>query len=285
MSYSLIKMHGCGNDFLLYDAVRGMRPNLTKMDVIYLCDRQFGVGADGLVILHRGHDALAGWVFYNSDGSEAEMCGNAARCAIKYLTDVHFPDESIISIETLAGIIKGKKLDAKNVEVTLRSEKNVEFSYEEKVIKVGEHTLRIFCINTGVPHAVIEVSDIQSYPIDEVGRLLVKHPAFGPNGTNVTFFQKALGTRIFATTFERGVERQTLACGTGAAAAALIFSEQHLLPVPIEISVPGGELVIDRSPMSHKLLLRGPAEYVMKVEVDSIPLGYKPAEFFGRRSK
>jgi diaminopimelate epimerase len=272
MKIKLHKMHGCGNDFLFLDSMQEEPPRFYRAEIVQLCDRHCGVGADGLVILHKGKapQADAAWEFYNSDGSQAEMCGNAARCAIKYLQEKHFPGDEPVSIETAAGLIRGKVQEDGSVEVTLFSQGNLKFEYQEKILSTEKNIFTAFCVNTGVPHAVIEVKDIMSYPIAQVGRLLLKHPVFGVEGTNVTFFQRLVGNRIRSTTFERGVERETLACGTGAAAAAIIYTEQYLQGFPVEVSVPGGDLVVDVSPVSKMLLLRGSAEHVFDVEIESL---------------
>jgi diaminopimelate epimerase len=279
-------MHGCGNDFLILDYLHGDPPTFYDWEIAYLCDRHFGLGADGFVVLKTSPEAHAAWDFYNSDGSMAEMCGNAARCVIKYLVDKHYPLESPISLETRAGIIKGRKMEESSlVEVMLLPHKNVQLEYTQKVIKSGESAYEVYVVDTGVPHAVIDVKDIDSYPILEVGRKLHKHPAFGPAGTNVTFFQRLVGQKIRSSTFERGVEYETFACGTGVAAAAFVYSEVYLQPFPMQVSVPGGELIVDISPVSKVLLLQGPAEYVYTVEVQEFPRSFEKPHLFSNRRR
>jgi diaminopimelate epimerase len=278
MKLSFTKMHGCGNDFLFLDLMNEDQPQLlTKDQILFLCDRNFGIGADGVVILERLRTGHNQWHFYNSDGSEAEMCGNAARCAIRYLSEAYFPEHEVTAMETLAGTIKGKVLDPTTgrVEVTLMSRGQARFDYEEKTIRFEDDVLRLFCLDTGVPHAVLEVKEIRRYPIEKVGRFLVGHSAFEPEGTNVTFFEKSVGQRIISTTFERGVEKETYACGTGAAAAALIFSQLYMMPLPVEVSVPGGDLEVDISPQAKMLLLRGQTDYVMRIDLDEVPQDFE----------
>lgn len=274
MKIQFMKMEGCGNDFLLIDTIRGRGiGSLHVNQVAHLCDRHLGVGADGLVILQEGTNTNARWKFYNSNGSEAEMCGNAARCAILYLSDRYFPNEQVISLQTAAGVVKGKKLGPNLAEVAMVSKSNPNFRYDDKIVAVeGMGTIRSYFIDTGVPHAVVEVDNLGTYPILKVGRALRSHPVFGRRGTNVTFFQKTTGNLVYATTFERGVEDETWACGTGVVAAANIFSEVYLQPLPITVRVPGGEMVVDMSPVSKVILLRGPANYVFEGE---FPLGEK----------
>jgi len=286
--FHFTKMHGAGNDFLILDHMgdRDVPPRLYPHEVAFFCHRQFGIGADGLVMLFRGSSTDAAWRFYNSDGSEAEMCGNAARCAIKLLHERHFPgSDQVISIETKAGVIRGKTLAGDTVEITLVSEAGKRFEYQERVIQTEKNAFDVYCIDTGVPHAVIEVKDIRSYPIEAVGRLLVSHSAFGPAGANVTFFQRLVGSHIRSTTFERGVERETLACGTGAAAAAVLFTELYMQSFPVEVAVPGGQLTVDMSPVSKLLLLRGPAQVCFKVDMAGPEGPFEPPVPFGERKK
>src|SRR3954469_13512850 len=129
MKLHLYKMQGCGNDFLFVDSLNSGDTRLRPREIVYLCDRNFGVGADGVAVLTKSEVADAGWEFFNSDGSVAEMCGNAARCAIRYLGDRYFPGDDVISLETKAGVIKGRKLGAEQIEVTLTGQKNFELQY------------------------------------------------------------------------------------------------------------------------------------------------------------
>lgn len=282
MNYRFTKMHGAGNDFLFLDDMAGHIEDLNETEVRYLCDRHFGIGADGVVILRTGRKATASWTFYNSDGSSAEMCGNAARCAVKFLSERHFSGTETLSIETLAGTIQGRVLEDGLVEITLFSEPSDKLDFEEKILDIGEKdpTLGYF-LDTGVPHFVVEVKSLKGYPVASVGYRILNHPAFAPEKTNVTFFQRTVGTRIFSTTFERGVEQETLACGTGAAAAAIVYSELYLESLPIELVVPGGELVVDTSPISGFLLLRGPAAFVAEIDVETIPTEFTPHAGYG----
>jgi len=279
MRFQFQKMHGCGNDFLIYDQMKEVEVSpFKKQEIQFLCDRHFGVGADGFVILARGGNSThAVWKFFNSDGSEAEMCGNAARCAVRYLTDHYFPEEEVISIETIAGVIKGKvNADLGGVEVTLFSRGDSKPEFVEKIIRSDEEVVRCYCINTGVPHAVIEVKDLRRTAISKIGKFVMHHPAFQPELTNVTFFQQRVGPQIMATTYERGVEAETLGCGTGAAAAALVFSELYMQPLPVTVAMPGGTIFVDASTVAKRLLLRGDAEYITTAHVDDIPGDFEP---------
>ena len=280
MRISFFKMQGCGNDFLFVDSIQGIPPRFRPQEIQYYCDRHFGIGADGVVVLHRTENADVAWTFYNSDGSIAEMCGNAARCAIRYINDHYLRDETI-ALETHNGIIRGRKLENGQVEISLLPQRPFEFEYVEHILDIDGNVYQIYRTNTGVPHAVLEVKDLSTYPVARVGRQIQKHPLFQKEGVNVTFMQRLVANRIRSTTFERGVEAQTLACGTGAAAAALMFSRLYAQPLPINVSVPGGDLVVDLSPVSRVLLLTGPAEYVFDIEVESAPPHFERISHFG----
>ena len=280
----LFKMHGCGNDFLFVDGMSESVPEFSPKQVAVWCDRHFGIGADGVAILKRGTRSDASWDFYNSDGSRAEMCGNAARCAIRFLADKYFPTHQKITLETMAGIIEGQALDANEVEIAMTI--TAQSLYQERIIHAEEMTFEVFFLNTGVPHAVIEVKDLSTYPISRVGRLIQAHAAFQPEGTNVTYFQKVGERSILSTTFERGVELETFACGTGAAAAAIVYSERYLEKFPIAVHVPGGVLLVSVHPDSKRVLLRGPAQYVFEVETQTFgDMGEAPKLYGQRKGK
>jgi len=283
MNFNFIKMQAAGNDFIIIDSMHMDPPQFHPREVQYFCDRHFGVGADGFVLLMSSKEAHAEWMFINSDGSEAEMCGNAARCAIRYLADKHFPDEIPLSIKTKAGIVKGKPLEMNQIEIALFKSNEGKFEYEQRVLKIDDTVLDIFSTNTGVPHAVIEVKDLSTYPINKIGKQVIHHPMFGKTGTNVTFFEREVGQKIKSTTFERGVEKETFACGTGVAAAAIIYTELYMQPFPLSVEVPGGVLTVDISPVSKYVLLQGPAEYVFDVTMNDVPIGFEKRKLYSER--
>ncbi len=263
------KMQGCGNDFLILDGIKENIPRFSSEEAVYWCDRHFGVGADGLMVLRKGITTDVEWEFFNSDGSLAEMCGNGARCAVRFLSDRYFQKNSEISLSTKAGVIRGRIVDLGKIEIALSTGREIRLEYKEKILHLEDTAFNLACVNTGVPHAVLEVKDLLTYPIARIGKQIQSHTAFQPEGTNVTFYQRLLGNQILSTTFERGVGKETLACGTGAAAAAFIFSEQYLQRFPVEVKVPGGLLEVSLSP-EKRILLVGPAEYVFEVDVKSL---------------
>jgi diaminopimelate epimerase len=282
------KMHGAGNDFVFVDALLfapGEEPRFDAEDVRRLCDRRFGIGADGFAVLHQS--ALEGadleWTFFNNDGSRAEMCGNAARCAVRLVVDRGAVKTAALGgpvrLKTPAGIVEGRTLPGGGVEIAMPVRPDVAFG--EKTIKTDDGAHRLLTVNTGVPHAVLEVSDLSSYPVERVGAALVRHPAFLPAGTNVTFFQRLSRSSILSTTFERGVEEETFACGTGVTAAALAFREIHGGALPVAVTVPGGKLDVDVR--DGRVWLRGPAAYVYEGTLLEHPRTLGAPEAFRKR--
>ncbi|MCB0417220.1 MAG: diaminopimelate epimerase [Bdellovibrionaceae bacterium] len=264
MNSTFLKMHGCGNDFLFIDAMDRSVPAFDRKAIPAICDRHFGIGADGLAIIERGKNSDAKWTFYNCDGSIAEMCGNAARCAVLFLSKRYFPQKEWVTLETAVGILRGRALGNGQVEVSLKVQGGTAIEYDEKVLKVDDMPLRVYSVNTGVPHAVIEVDDITKFPIQKVGNALVHHAAFGPAGSNITFFQRKEDGSILCTSFERGVETETYACGTGVAAGSIVYAQLYNQRFPVKVEVPGGRLEVDTSDDANAVVLRGPAAFVME---------------------
>jgi diaminopimelate epimerase len=237
MVLEFTKMNGAGNDFVLVDN-RPQTIKLTRAQVIRLCDRHRGVGADGVIVLVPCASGKADWAweFYNSDGSTGEMCGNGARCFARFVqkrTGV----SSDFTFETEAGVIAAR---FKGDQVTVSLTKPKDLRLSEKVpLSVGAET--IHSLNTGVPHAVLFVPDADRAMVQQLGPEIRRHPHFAPKGTNVNFVQVLGPNRIRVRTFERGVEGETLACGTGVTASALISSRVHKFTSPVKVQVQGGD--------------------------------------------
>ena len=230
------KMHGSGNDFILVDNREGLiRPWEAGPLALKLCRRRTDVGADGLILIEEARDADFRWRFHNADGSEAEMCGNGGRCAARFahLTGICGPE---MVFETLAGPIRAQ-VKGRRVKLELPPPPEPP---REMELQLHGRPWRLSSINTGVPHAVLMVDDLDSTPVFDLGRLIRHHPAFAPAGTNVDFVKVEEG-RIAIRTYERGVEGETLACGTGSVAAALVAGLQGLVESPVEVTTWGGE--------------------------------------------
>ena len=232
------KMHGSGNDFVLIDnrdqvISRAEAPEAARI----FCRRKFGVGADGLILIENSDKADFRWGFYNADGSEAEMCGNGGRCAARFafLNGIAPAD---MTFETLAGTISAH-VKGNRVKLQLSLPHGLLL---DKTLDVAGDEVVVSYINTGVPHVVVMVHDIETAPVFELGRKLRNHDFFAPDGANVNFASAGDG-RLHVRTYERGVEDETLACGTGSVAAALIASIKGLVGSPVDVVTRGGEIL------------------------------------------
>jgi len=208
-------MVGAGNDFIIIEP---------RQDIDYakfaraVCDRQNGLGADGVLILEKSAASDYRMRIINADGSEAEMCGNGARCMAAYIVANCNPVKELFGMETLAGEIMAQA-EGEVARVRLSDPKD----YMPKLhITVGNQKLEVHAIDTGVPHTVVFVDGLQEVNVNSLGALVRNHPRFAPRGTNVNFVERARDGMVAVRTYERGVEAETLACGTGAVASALV---------------------------------------------------------------
>src|SRR2546427_149383 len=217
MVFEFTKMNGAGNDFVLIDN-RAQTIKLKGEQIVRLCDRHRGIGADGVMILIPCASGKADWAweFYNSDGSTGEMCGNGARCFARFVTRRTNLNRDF-AFETAAGVIAAK-FDGEEVTVSLTAPKDLRLN-ERVQLSVGPQTLH--SLNTGVPHAVLFVPDADKAMVQQLGPEIRRHAHFGPKGTNVNFVQVLGPSDVPVRTFERGVEGETLRCGTGRPASAL----------------------------------------------------------------
>lgn len=230
-----VKMSGAGNDFVLLDAsVERITPKGLSALARRLCDRRWGVGADGLLIVDPSTPSRLSYL--NSDGSRA-FCGNGARCAAWWLYEQgRAPLGKEFAIRIDGGTIQARILGPRRVSIAMPQPHSPRLSLR---LKAAGKTLTVHALNTGVPHAVVEVKNLEAFPVFEVGRALRRHKAFAPSGANVNFMT-ARGGRLALRTYERGVEDETLACGTGATASALIASLLGKCRSPASVSVRGG---------------------------------------------
>jgi len=233
------KMTGCGNDFIVVDNRAG---RVAAQDMPWLarkiCRRKMSVGADGLILVETSTRADFKWRFYNSDGSEAEMCGNGGRCAARFAFLEGIAGKTL-AFETLAGIVHAEVLGDR---VKLRMPGASDLRQGVR-LEVDGKTVAVDCINTGVPHAVIRVEDIDRAQVVPLGRPLRHHGAFQPLGTNLNFVQRTTDQRIAVRTYERGVEDETLACGTGCIASALVLAAAGEVRSPVDVLTRGGEVL------------------------------------------
>jgi diaminopimelate epimerase len=234
---SFTKMNGAGNDFVMVDN-RDLSLILTKAQIAKLCDRHRGVGADGLLAVEPAQDGGDFRMrYYNADGGEAEMCGNGARCFARFVNRLHDFSLGRVSFETIAGVISAE-FPGDSVRIRMSEPHSLALN---QVLPVGGRELAVHSINTGVPHAIVFVEDLEAIDLRGDGATLRFHERFAPSGTNANFVQVLGLGRLSIRTYERGVENETLACGTGTVACALIHHCLHGAPSPIAVTVRGGD--------------------------------------------
>ena len=268
MTLDFIKMNGAGNDFVLLDG-RARNPHLAPEQVLRLCDRHRGVGADGVMVLVPCASGKADWAweFFNSDGSDATMCGNGARCFARFVQRLTGVDRAL-TFETGAGVIKAAfRGDLVTIGLTAPRDWRLNLSVPLRTGATAVHS-----VNTGVPHAVLFVPDADRAMVTELGPELRHHAAFAPKGTNVNFVQVLGADAIRVRTFERGVEGETLACGTGVTASALVSACVHGFRSPVRVRVQGGDTLeagfVRTGDEFSEVTLTGPADFAFEGRVE-----------------
>jgi len=241
MKIKFWKMSGSGNDFVVLDNRRKMLRGSLSALAKRLCFRQEGVGADGLLVLERSRRADFRMLYFNADGSRASMCGNGARC-MAWFAHAHKAVGKRFIFETDAYLVHAT-VKGNLVRISLADAKG----YAPQVsIPVGEKAVIGTSLNTGVPHLVVFVANAKNVNVQELGRELRYHHAFAPKGTNVNFVQKLGPRRLAVRTYERGVEGETLACGTGVTASAIAAVLQGKVQNPVQCVTTGGDVLTVR---------------------------------------
>lgn len=241
------KMSGSGNDFLIMDNRSGL---LNGVDLVELarhaCRRHESVGADGLIVIEAAAGADFKWQFFNSDGSVAAMCANGGRCAARYafINGIAGPTMRFL---TGAGMVEAE-VRGSVVKLGLTQARGLKCDFS---LGVGGEALSLSSINAGVPHAILFVDDVEKVDVGGLGRAIRWHEQFGPEGTNVDFVQVKDRGRLAIRTYERGVEGETLACGTGAVAAALVAAWKGMVDSPVWLHTRGGEILTVYFEKSH----------------------------------
>jgi diaminopimelate epimerase len=268
MKVEFTKMSGAGNDFILMDN-RESTLHLSKEKIARLCHRHFGVGADGLLLVEAPLNGNADFRmrYYNADGGEAEMCGNGARCFARYASQLANKN-SVLSFETPAGLISAV-LEGDMVTINMTQPQEIELN---KTITLESGSYGIHHCNTGVPHAILFVGEIEAAKVEELGREIRFHIDFTPKGTNVNFVQKLGENSIRVRTYERGVEGETLACGTGVVASAIVSHLVRKIALPMQVKVQGGDILEvnfkKKGTTFEDVTLKGPATFVFQGEVE-----------------
>ena len=261
------KMNGAGNDFILIDNRTGSI-DLDRSQIAQFCDRHRGIGADGILLLEKPTNrADFRMRYFNADGGEAEMCGNGARCFARFANKVG-GQKGKISFETPAGVISA---ELKGDLVTLRMTEPTDLRFNVDLPMAAENKTVHF-INSGVPHVVIPVAQVDDVDVRREGAAIRHHKMFSPKGANVNFIEKRGANKIAVRTYERGVEDETLACGTGVVASALIFAATEKRNGPITVLARGGdELQVGFEKVEggfRNVTLTGPAEFVFEGTIE-----------------
>jgi diaminopimelate epimerase len=275
-----VKMHGLGNDFIIVDCVAHPY-NIEQLveQAVALCDRHFGIGGDGLILVMPGKEAPYRMRIINNDGSEAEMCGNGIRCFAKYLYEHGLTRETQFTVETLAGLIApvmlldGAHVKAVRVDMGEPRLERAQIpmvgpagTVVNEALPVADRTFNVTTVSMGNPHAVIFVDDVQHFPVEQYGPLIEHHPAF-PKRTNVEFVQVDAPDHLTMRVWERGAGI-TLACGTGACATLVAAVLNSRAERTATVALPGGPLEITWSAEDNHVYMTGPATEVFSGTVN-----------------
>ena len=261
------KMSGSGNDFIIIDNRKRIIDE-SDLPVIIpsVCRRKISVGADGFILIEDSKKADFSWRFFNSDGSKAEMCGNGARCAARFAYVNGIAGENL-SFETETGTVNGE-VCADRAKVKMPDPKDLRMDYS---INLEKDTVSLSSVNTGVPHTVILKDSIETVDVVALGRKIRHHKAFAPAGTNVNFVSPQQNGMLSIRTYERGVEDETLACGTGSIAGAIISSCKLNWSSPINLVTRSGETLTiyfnNKNGDYNNIYLEGDARIIYKGEL------------------
>ncbi|MBQ9992378.1 MAG: diaminopimelate epimerase [Firmicutes bacterium] len=262
------KMHGLGNDFVFINGFEETLPADKNLFAKKICDRNLGIGADGVIILYPSNKADFRFEIINSDGSFAEMCGNGMRCAAIFARNEGIVDKDELKVETAAGILKPciidyakgivcvdmgePRLNAQDIPTTLPGDPVL-----EATLQVGGKRLAVTAVSMGNPHCVVFVDDLDIFPVTKIGPQIETHPAF-PEKTNVEFVQILAKNKIKMRVWERGCG-VTLACGTGASAAAVAAFLNGFTDRKVEVELALGSLMLEYREEDGHVLMEGPA--------------------------
>ena len=275
-------MSGAGNDFVLIDKTKNKSVSLNKKQISNICDRRSGIGADGLILISNSKDSDFLMEYFNSDGSLGSLCGNGARCAIQYASDSKRLKDGKAIFHVNKEKFNGEVVKNGFVRFELKSPARVKLNFK---IKASSQLIKSHFADTGSPHIVIEIEDvlalpkdlssryrnIENFPVFDIGKEIRYSKDFAPEGTNVNFIQ-IKEDEIMIRTYERGVENETLACGTGSVAAAIIANAHKNIAPPVKLKTWGGDvLIVDFQRLGDrfdKLSLAGPAKSIFSGEFD-----------------
>jgi len=276
------KMCGAGNDFIVIDKNKNRGISLNQKQIASVCNRRNGIGADGLILISNSKDSDFLMEYYNADGFLGSLCGNGARCAIQYASDSNRITNGKASFQVNNEKFNGEVVKNGFIRFELKPPAKVKLNFR---IKAGSQLIKSHFADTGSPHVVIEIEEvlalpkdlnsryrnIQNFPVLEIGKEVRYNKDFSPAGTNVNFIQ-IKNDEILIRTYERGVENETLACGTGSVAAAIIANIHKNMAPPVKVKTWGGdELIVDFQRVGDrfdKVSLTGPVKTLFSGEFD-----------------
>lgn len=267
MNQPFWKMHGAGNDFILIDDRDKKFPDQDHALIHRIATPKYGIGSEGVILIQPSETADFRMRFYNPDGSEVEMCGNGARCVARLAHEIGVAPARM-KFDTVAGVIAADILGEDQVRLTMTRPKDLKLHAE---LTLQDQKLDYHFVNSGVPHVVIEMTDLASQDIHSLGAAIRYHEAFQPNGTNVNFIEVTGPDSLNVRTYERGVEAETLACGTGMVACGLIAGALGKTSTPVKITCASGDVLeVDYRVTDNGMedvTLSGPAVHVFKGEI------------------
>ncbi len=275
------KLSGAGNDFILFDKKINPELELNSPLIAKICNRRTGIGADGVLVISNDDRTTFGMHYFNADGTSGSLCANGARCALKYAMESGLIGMQAVSFTANNILYSGQVLDDKQVKFYLNEPIGLKTNFK---IKVAKQLITASFLDTGSPHVVIKISDVlkdptrpdtfysdlNQFPVYEIGKEIRYSKNFAPEGTNVNFISQAEGA-IRIRSYERGVEDETLSCGTGTVAAAVISYFNERIEPPIKFIAKSGDVLVVDFKISnnkvHDLSLTGPAEIIFKGEL------------------
>jgi len=270
------KMHGAGNDFVLIDDRAGTFPVHDHLLLAMLAAPRTGIACEGVILLQKSSVADFRMVFFNPDGTEADLCGNGARCVAAFAREIGVTTAPAMTFETRAGLVDAEVSASGAVKVWMPEPKNRRYGLQ---VKVGDRFVAGDYVEAGVPHFIVPCESVASVDVEGLGRALRLSDAFAPNGTNVDFVQFIPAHKALIRTYERGVEAESGACGTGAVATAVVAVETKKMSLPVHIRTSQGyTLTVDgdwRHAKSTGFTLTGPVKKVFEgvVDLDSFDTG------------
>ncbi|HAZ41884.1 MAG TPA: diaminopimelate epimerase [Methylococcaceae bacterium] len=275
MRLAFTKMQGLGNDFIVIDAVR-QAVTLEPERIRRLADRHFGIGCDQVLVVEpaQGPNADFRYRIFNADGSEVAQCGNGARCFARFVKEKGLSDHDRIRVETRAGALVLHLVAGDEVLVDMGIPRhapdqiplNAEVEADRYVLDLEGERVEFSAVSMGNPHAVLQVASTAKAPVESLGPILESHPLF-PERVNVGFLEVVNRHQARLRVYERG-SGETLACGSGACAAAVVGIEQGLLESPVDVELPGGHLTINWQGRGFPVMMQGPAVTVFEGEIE-----------------